>query len=61
MTQRTLKLELKIIEQSFPRGASPVETLSVNSEEVTFRFIDPSNTHRIIVQCNLPVGNQITL
>ena len=55
MARRTLRVELGVLERSFPRGGSPVEVLSANTEEVTIRFVHPSSW-KVTLQCNLPVS-----
>lgn len=52
MARKTLKVELGVLDRSFPRGALPIETHTVSSEEVTFRFTHSSV--RLRIQCNLP-------
>lgn len=54
MARKTLKVELGVLDRSFPRGALPIETHTVSSEEVTFRFTHSSV--RLRIQCNLPVS-----
>lgn len=54
MARKTLKVELGVLDRSFPRGTLPIETHTVSSEEVTFRFTHSSV--RLRIQCNLPVS-----